>query len=84
MELKLPIADLEVLLGESVADMDAAQLEAKMRNFYGFLPDSATVRVEDGNVILTWGEVPTSSKAERLVPKAAPRQTVSVHRPECS
>ena len=41
MELRVPIADLAVLLGSEATMLDSDGLRAKLAEFYGFLPDSA-------------------------------------------
>ena len=73
MELRVPIADLAVLLGSEAATLDSDGLRAKLADFYGFLPDSAEVRVDRDVVVLSWPDATTSNKAEaeRLAQKAA-------------
>ena len=53
MELRLPISELEVLLGEKFSP-DDARLQDTLREFYGFLPDTTSVSVEDGHDVVAW------------------------------
>ena len=81
MELRVPIADLAVLLGSEAATLDSDGLRAKLADFYGFLPDSAEVRVDRDVVVLSWPDATTSNKAEaeRLAQKAAQRAQRGEH-----
>ena len=81
MELRVPIADLAVLLGSEATMLDSDGLRAKLADFYGFLPDSAEVRVDQDVVVLSWPDATTSNKAEaeRLAQKAAQRAQRGEH-----
>lgn len=81
MELRVPIADLAVLLGSDAAALDAEGLRAKLADFYGFLPDSAEVVIDNGAVVLSWPDTSSTNKAEaeRLAQKAAQRAKRGEH-----
>ena len=81
MELRVPIADLAVLLGSEATMLDSDGLRAKLADFYGFLPDSAEMRVDQDVVVLSWPDATTSNKAEaeRLAQKAAQRAQRGEH-----
>ncbi len=80
MELRLPISELEVLLGEKFSPDDARQQDT-LREFYGFLPDTTSVSVEDGHVVVAWSATSEAAKAEaeRLAKKAALRAQKGEH-----
>ena len=81
MELRVPIADLAVLLGSDAAALDAEGLRAKLADFYGFLPDSAGVVIDKDAVVLSWPDTSSTNKAEaeRLAQKAAQRAKRGEH-----
>jgi len=81
MELRVPIADLAVLLGSDAAALDSDGLRAKLADFYGFLPDSAEVVIDNDAVVLSWPDTSSTNKAEaeRLAQKAAQRAKRGEH-----
>lgn len=81
MELRIPIADLAVLLGQEASTLEVERLREKLEDFYGFLPDAASVAVEGDMVVLRWPETADSKKAEaeRLAKKAAQRAQRGEH-----
>lgn len=81
MELRVPIADLAVLLGSDAAALDSEGLRAKLADFYGFLPDSAEVVIDKDAVVLSWPDTSSTNKAEaeRLAQKAAQRAKRGEH-----
>jgi tetratricopeptide (TPR) repeat protein len=81
MELRIPIADLAVLLGKDAAGLAAEQLREQFVSFYGFLPDAVSVGVEGEMVVLRWPETADAKKseAERLARKAAQRAERGEH-----
>ena len=81
MELRIPIADLAVLLGQEASTLQAERLREKLEDFYGFLPDAASVTVEGDVVVLRWPETGDAKKAEaeRLAKKAAQRAQRGEH-----
>jgi len=81
MELRIPIADLAVLLGQETPALEAECLREKLEDFYGFLPDAASVAVEGDMVVLRWPETGDAKKAEaeRLAKKAAQRAQRGEH-----
>jgi tetratricopeptide (TPR) repeat protein len=81
MELRLPLADLAVLLGQEAAGLDAARLREKLVDFYGFLPDSTAITVDGEFVVIGWpdGSAANKAEAERLAAKAAQRAKRGEH-----
>ena len=73
MELRLPLADLAVLLGQEAVGLDAARLREKLVDFYGFLPDSTAITVDGEFVVIGWpdGSASKKAEAERLAANAA-------------
>jgi len=81
MELRIPIADLAVLLGENDVALDAKRLREKLVEFYGFLPDSTAIALDGEFVVIGWpdGNASNKAEAERLAAKAAQRAKRGEH-----
>jgi tetratricopeptide (TPR) repeat protein len=81
MELRIPIADLAVLLGKDASKLSAEQLREQLVGFYGFLPNAVSVGVEGEMVVLRWPKTADAKKseAERLARKAAQRAERGEH-----
>jgi tetratricopeptide (TPR) repeat protein len=80
--LRLKLADLQTLsapatesLGDDCGPGDAADLEARIRRQFRFLPDPITVKVEGDEVVVEFPEETPGSRAEaaRLAEKAGKR-----------
>ncbi len=80
--LRLKLADLQILSASSAESLrtdgvpgDAADLEARIRRQFRFLPDPITVKVEGDEVVVEFPEETPGSRAEasRLAEKAGKR-----------
>lgn len=77
--LRLKLADLQTLSAPTAegteADAGSADLEARLRRQFSFLPDPITVKVEGGEVVVEFPEETAGSRSEaaRLSEKAGKR-----------